>query len=82
MQILNYRYIIFKNIFDTDIYGLCNLCLPGDEYHYVLICPFLTTVENVYNRPKIIKFNILLRSSNKKNMCKFDKFTNIILKQF
>ena len=32
-------------MFDTDICGLCNLCLPGDEYHYVLICPFLTTVE-------------------------------------
>ena len=32
-------------MFDTDICGLCNLCLHGDEYHYVLICPFFTTVE-------------------------------------
>ena len=35
--------IIF--MFDTDICGLCNLCLPGDEYHCVLICPFFTTAE-------------------------------------
>ena len=34
--------IIF--MFHSDKCNLCNLCLPGDEYHYVLIvCPFLNT---------------------------------------
>ena len=40
LPVYNIRFM-----FDTDICGLCNLCLPGDEYHYVLICPFLTTIE-------------------------------------
>ena len=38
-------------MFDTDICGLCNLCLHGDEYHYVLICPFLRQSKNT---PKTI----------------------------
>ena len=37
--------IIFMFNADIILCGLCNLCLPGDEHHYVLICPFLTTVE-------------------------------------
>ena len=75
-------------MFDTDISGLCNLCLPGDEYHYVLICPVFDHNRKIllkpyfYNRPNITKFNILLISSNKKDMYKLAKFANIILKQF
>ena len=54
--------------------GLCNLCLPGDEYHYILICPFFYHSRKIllkpyfYNRPNIKKFNILLSSSNQ-NAC-------------
>ena len=40
----NIKLPVYNRLFmcDTDICGLCNLCLPGDEYHYVLICPFFT----------------------------------------
>ena len=47
LRCANIKLLVYNRIFmfDTVICGLCNLCLPSDEYHYVLICPFLTTVE-------------------------------------
>ena len=44
LRCANIKLPVYNRIcmFDTDIIcGLCNLCLPGDENHYVLICPFL-----------------------------------------
>ena len=48
LRCANIKLPVYNRIFmfDTDIiWCLCNLCLPGDEYHYVLICLFLTTAE-------------------------------------
>ena len=47
LRCANIKLPVYNRIFmfDTDICGLCNLCLPGDEYHNVLICPFFTTAE-------------------------------------
>ena len=62
-------------MFDTDICGLCNLCLPGDEYHYVLICPFFDHSRKIllkpyfYNRPNLMKLDMMLSSSNNNKTC-------------
>ena len=47
LQCVNIKLPVYNIIFmfDTDICGLYNLSLASDEYHYVLICPFLTIVE-------------------------------------
>ena len=68
LQCANTRLTVYNIMFmfGTDICGLCNLCLPVDDYHHVLTCPFLTTVEKnthktiFLQQTNIIKFNILL----------------------
>ena len=39
---VNTKLPIYKHIYiyDSDVCTLCNLNVCGDEYHYVLICPF------------------------------------------
>ena len=53
LRCANIKLPVYNKYFmsDTDICGLCNLCLPGDEYHYVLMSFF---DHNRKNTPKTI----------------------------
>lgn len=65
--------------FDERICTKCNLNVIGDEFHYVLICPFFENERKqflkkfFYNHPSTIKFNDLFNSKDKVllNLCKF-----------
>ena len=65
----------------------CTLCLSdiGDEYHYILKCPFFSEERKLYlrkrfyKRPNIMGFKEIMSSSNKQiliNLCKFIKTIN------
>ena len=49
----NIKLLVYNRIcmFDTDI---CKLCLSGDEYHYVLICPFYHSI-NILIKPYFLQ---------------------------
>ena len=63
-------------MFDTDKCTLCDLNVVGDEYHYLLICPYFTkSRENhmknyFYGRPTSLKFEQLLTNPNLKTQSK------------
>ena len=42
LRCANIKLPVYNTIFmyDTDICTLCNLCILGDEYHYIMICPY------------------------------------------
>ena len=50
-------------LYDTDKCTLCDLNLVGDEYHYLLICPYLTKSREkhmknyFYGRPTNLKYD-------------------------
>ena len=69
----------------------CNLCVKndlGDEFHYLLTCPFFKNDRKellkpyYFTRPNIIKYKELLTSRNKMVLIKLSKFMNIIISQF
>lgn len=69
----------------------CNLCDKndiGDEFHYILICPFFSTERAnfinpyFYTRPNILKYQTLLQSHNKKTLIQLSQFVNIIMQKF
>ena len=69
----------------------CTLCDKndlGDEFHYLLTCPyFLTERCNLlkpyfYQRPNILKFKSLLTSTNRKVLANLSKFVTIIMNNF
>ena len=67
---------------------ICRLCDNrdlGDEYHYIMSCPFFsnTRKEHIKNkyfvRPNTLKFNELMNSkklSDLNNLCKFIRIIN------
>ena len=75
-------------MYDTDLCTLCDLCITGDEYHYIMICPFFTQSRErylkpyFYTRPDINKFEKLFGSSSKRTLSNLAKFVRIILQQF
>ena len=69
----------------------CNLCPKndvGDEFHYLLTCPFFEAgrkihIKPYYNvRPNVIKFKALLQSCNKKILIELSKFLKVIMDNF
>ena len=75
-------------LYDTGKCTLCDLNVVGDEYHYLLICPYFTqSRENhmknyFYGRPTSLKFEQLLTNTNLKTQSKLSRFTSIILNKF
>ena len=73
----------------TDIserkYQLCQLCDKGDEFHYLMKCPFFNDQRQLYikryyyTRPNIVKFKELLNCTSKSQLRKLCKFINILL---
>ena len=90
LRCANIKLPVYSRIFmySTDICSLCSLNVPGDEYHYILTCPFFKQGRDIfikpyfYTRPSIFKFEKLLGSSSRKTMSNLAKFANLILKQF
>ena len=38
-------------MYDTEACTLCNLKVTGDEYHYILICPYFRLNRELYIKP-------------------------------
>lgn len=69
----------------------CNLCMKndlGDEFHYLLVCPFFDAQRKqllkryYFLRPNIIKYKELLNCKNKYILLNLSKFIIIIMKHF
>lgn len=69
----------------------CNLCdknIIGDEFHYLLECPFFKRERQIYihnryyNRPNILKYKDLLSSQDESCLTNLSKFMGRIIKQF
>ena len=67
---------------------LCNLQVQGDEFHYLLVCPFFTETRKRYikkyfsRRPNIIKFRQLFSSKNIKQLKNLSRFCKVIMSKF
>ena len=76
------------NMYDTEACTLCNLKVTGDEYHYILICPYFRLNRELYiklyyyRRPSMLKFEQLFSSKNKCILSKLAKYITLIMKQF
>ena len=68
--------------------SLCTLNDIGDEFHYVLKCPYFHTDRQIYlksyytQRPNMLKFGELLKTNSESVLTKLSKFTHIILQAF
>ena len=71
-------------LYDTQKCTSCNLDALGDEYHYVLICPYLKQIREqylkayYYIRPSYLKLKQLFCSSNNTGLRKLAKFSTLI----
>ena len=67
---------------------LCNTNDIGDEYHYILCCPYFQAERKLYlipyftRRPNMLKLGELLSSSNVIILSKLSKFLQSIFKLF
>ena len=89
MEIVSYQSTeIYIYIDDSRVCNLCNLNVCGDEYNYVLICPFFKHSRTrylkpyFYRRPILYKFGNHFCSSSKKIISKPSKLDKIMFKQF
>ena len=75
-------------MYTTDKCTLCDLNVRGDEYHYILICPFFKQNREMYlkryyyYRPSLLKFEQLFNSHSASSISKLAKFVKIILACF
>ena len=69
----------------------CNLCDKndlGDEFHYLLICPYFQNERKdllkryYYLRPNTFKFQELLNCKNKQVLLNLSKFMKLIMSKF
>ena len=66
----------------------CHICRSdlGDEYHYLLVCPFFSNVRRKYiptyyfSRPNTIKYKELLTCTNVKLMTKLALFVKYLIR--
>ena len=64
--------------------NLCNLEEIGDEFYYILNCPYFKQYRDIYikkrytKRPNIINFLGIMASTNKLNLTNLCKFIRII----
>ncbi len=64
----------------------CNKNELGDEFHYILDCPFFEQYRNIYipkyyySRPNVLKYKLLFSSKKKSELIKLSKFINHINK--
>ena len=71
-----------------EICPLCNLHVQGDEFHYVLVCPFFINERKkyvkryYYRRPNVITFNQLFSAKSITQLKSLSKFCKIIMNNF
>ena len=83
----NSRIPVYNQIYlyDSELCTLCNLNICGDEYHYLLICPFFAQGREqyvkryYYHQPSLLK---LLGCTKKRTLIKLAKFITIIINHF
>ena len=89
----NHRFPVETGRWDDTDYAerkctLCNLNDVGDNFHYLLICPYFRTDRKrylnsrYYTRPNILLYQELLAILDKKELEKLSTFTNILMKKF
>lgn len=67
---------------------LCHKNDIGDEFHYLLVCPFFLNERNklikkyYHKYPNIIKFNELLNTKNETQLNKLSKFMGHVMSAF
>ena len=67
---------------------LCNKNDIGDEFHYLLVCPYFATERTrllktyFFQRPNILKFKNLLVCTNKIILANVSKFVRLIMNTF
>ena len=75
-------------MFETELCTLCGLNVNGDEYHYIMICPFFRQSRELYLKhyfytsPNMLKFYILFSSENKRTLSRLAKYNTVIMIQF
>lgn len=65
---------------------LCNLQEVGDEFHYVLVCPFFKDERKrfikkyYFSKPNIVKFKELMNQTNEVQLKQLSNFAKILVK--
>ena len=68
--------------------NLCDLNDIGDNFHYLLVCPYFLTdrkrylSSRFYTRPNILLYQELLAISGKNDLEKISVFTRILMNKF
>ncbi len=77
-----------ENVSDMKRCTHCDRNDQGDEFHYILVCPFLQNTRKkfvkqyYYTRPNTLKMNQLFNVQNVKQLKHLAKFVNIIMSMF
>ena len=75
-------------MYETELCTLCDLNVNGDEYHYIMICPYFRQSRELYlkhyfyTRPNMRKFSQLFSSENKRTLSRLAKLITVIMIQF
>ena len=75
-------------MYETELGTLCDLNVNGDEYHYIMICPYFRQSRELYlkhyfyTRPNMRKFSQLFSSENKRTLSRLAKLITVIMIQF
>ena len=75
-------------MYKTELCTLCDLNVNGDEYHYIMICPYFRQSRELYlkhyfyTRPNMLKFSQLFSSENKRTLSRLAKLITVIMIQF
>ena len=56
------------------ICSLCNMNMLEDEYHFVLVCPFYSTIRDKYIKPSTFKLTQLMSTDSSKHLIKLCKY--------
>ena len=66
-------------MYETELCTLCDLNVNGDEYHYIMICPYFRQSRELYlkhyfyTRSNMRKFSQLFSSENKRTLSRLEK---------
>ena len=66
-------------MYETELCTLYDLNVNGDEYHYIMICPYFRQSRELYlkpyfdTRPNMLKFDQLFSSENKRTLSRLEK---------